>query len=37
MSDAEAVGTLLPIFGIIIVGMVVLGIAAWWSNRGHHE
>ena len=36
MSDAEAIGVLLPIFGIIVVGMLVLGIAAWWSNRGRH-
>ncbi len=33
MSDGEAIQVLLPIFGIIVIGMLVLGIAAWWSGR----
>ena len=33
VSDGEAIQVLLPIFGIIVIGMVILGIAAWWSGR----
>jgi len=33
VSDGEAIQVLLPIFGIIVIGMLILGIAAWWSER----
>jgi hypothetical protein len=37
MSDPQAFGVMLPILAIIVIGIVVLGIAAWWSARDRRD
>jgi hypothetical protein len=37
MSDAQALGVMLPVFAIIVIGIVGLGMAAWWSSRSRRD